>query len=183
VSDRQVSALQADVPQVVLIGAGVSLQPPAPLQVRCMQLVEVQEYVVPRHVLLEQASPQVQASPSSQTVLVRHCHVPPALVQYQAWPPQLTVWHGVWLDVLHSRVVPPPQVPLARLGPQSWQVLPTVRKLPVAQESVPAHDPALVPQPAPELHVAVQHWLVAPTEQAVEDGEHEHESQPPAPSQ
>jgi hypothetical protein len=43
VFDRQVSALQAEVPQVVLPDAGVSMQPPAPLQVRSMQSVDVQE--------------------------------------------------------------------------------------------------------------------------------------------
>jgi hypothetical protein len=138
---------------------------------------------VPTHELPEQASLQEQASPSSQVVPVRHCHAPPTLVQYQVWPPQLTVWHGEWLAALHSRVVPPPQVPFAKFGPQSWQVLPTVRKPPGPHESVPAQEPAAVPQPADELHVAVQHWLLAPTWQLVLDAAHEHDPHPPAPSQ
>jgi hypothetical protein len=43
----------------------------------------------------------VQAFPSSQAALVRHSHTPPAFVHENVWPPQLTVWHSVWLDASH----------------------------------------------------------------------------------
>jgi hypothetical protein len=56
------------------------------------------------------------------------------------------------------------------LAPQPEQVRPVVR---VAAVQVSAQVPAAVPQPDPAAQVAVQHWLPPPTEQVVEDAEHE----------
>jgi hypothetical protein len=69
------------VPHVVVSGSAVSLQVAVPLHDRCRQSVDVQVTAVPPHTLPEHVSPQVQRLPSSQAVAVRHCHVPPALVQ------------------------------------------------------------------------------------------------------
>jgi hypothetical protein len=77
-------------------------------------------------------------------------------------PPQLQVWHRLWVAPSQVLVVPAPQVPLALLAPHPAQLRPVVRLL-VPQLS--GHSPLLaaVPQPLPELHVTVQHWLLPPT--------------------
>jgi hypothetical protein len=69
------------VPHDVVPGRKVSVQLAVPLHARWVQAVEVQVIAVPWHVPPPQASPWVQALPSSQAVPVRHCHVPPAFVQ------------------------------------------------------------------------------------------------------
>jgi hypothetical protein len=69
------------VPQEVPEDLGVSVQALVPLQARVRQSVETQEMAVPWHVLPEQTSVWVQRFPSSQDAEMRHCQLPPALVQ------------------------------------------------------------------------------------------------------
>ncbi len=76
--------------------------------------------------------------------------------------------------------MPPPQVPLARLGPQSEQVRDTVR---LFDEQASEQLPGWVVQPEPAPQLAVQHWLPPPTAQVVGVALHEHVAQVPAPVQ
>jgi hypothetical protein len=58
----------------------VSVQVAVPLHARVRQVVLVHVTVEPLHVPPLQASLYVQALPSSQLDVVRHAHVPPALL-------------------------------------------------------------------------------------------------------
>jgi hypothetical protein len=69
------------VPQEVDAGLGVSVQVLVPLQVTVMQAVSVQATAVPVQVVPEQASLNVHGSPSLHRKPVRHCQMPPSLVQ------------------------------------------------------------------------------------------------------
>jgi hypothetical protein len=122
----------------------------------------------------------VQALPSSQDEPVRHCHVPPTLVQRYVVPPQLTDRQLTWVAALQVDVVPPPHAPFAPLGPHPEQVRPVVS---VLLEQASAHVPLAVLQPAAAPHAAVQHWLVGPAAQVVEIGVQLHGLHVPVPLQ
>jgi hypothetical protein len=66
------------------------------------------------------------------------------------------------------------------LGPQAEQPRAVVRVFGSAQRSV--QEPGVVPQPVDGSQATAQHWLVAPTVQAVTISGHEHRTQVPAPS-
>jgi hypothetical protein len=133
-------------PHSTELEAGVSVQLEVPLQVRVMQVSELQVSGVPWHVPPEQVSPYVQAFPSSQAALVRHCHVPPALVQRYTVPPQVTLAQE--FPALQAWVVPA-HVPEAPFAPHPPQVRLT------SSEVVPhtsGHVPGAVLQPLRLLH-------------------------------
>jgi hypothetical protein len=139
----------------------------------------VQVTVEPTQLLPEQASLYVQSFESLQAAAVRQAQVPPALVQRCWLPPHVIVWHSVCVEASQVYAAPPPHEPTALLSPHPAHVPPVCSRF-VPQLS--AQLPAAVPQPAPELHVTVQHWLPPPTAQVVWDAEHEqvlHTSPPP----
>jgi hypothetical protein len=171
---EQVSAGQLDVPHDVVSGAGVSVQLDVPLQVRVMQVSDVQVIGVPWHVPPEQASPQVQAFESSQAALVRQAQVPPALVQRQVVPPQLTVAQEfpapqVWVVPMH--------VPVAPAVPHPLHDCPTTN---AAAPQVSAHVPAEVAHPPAGEHSA---WQQPPAVHGTTSGVHEQALQVPVPLQ
>jgi len=140
------------VPHVVEDGFGVSVQLLVPLHVLVMQAVDVQEVLMPSHTPPEQTSPYVHRLPSSHAVLVRHCHVPPVLVQRYVVPPQTRVWQEV--AALHVVEVPALHVPSARLSPQPVQIRLVVT---VVTVQTSAQVPAAVLQPATSSQPTVQH--------------------------
>jgi hypothetical protein len=166
-------------PQVVELDFGVSAQVLVPLHVRVMHAVSVQLMAVPVHEPPPQVSPQVQAFESSHAALVRHCQTPPTDVQCQVWPPQLTVWHKLWVVPSQVNVPPPPQLPVAPAGPHPWQNDATAITL-VPQLSPPPHDPTAVEHPAAGVHTA---WQQPPAVHVELDGVHEQSSHSPNPSQ
>jgi hypothetical protein len=126
VSPSQASAGQAVVPQVVVSGCGASLHALVPLQVTLRQSVDAQSTDVPLQLPPKHRSLNVQGSESLHATWVRQAHVPPALVQRQVVPPQLTSWHRVWLPALQVCTAPPPQIPSALAAPQPTQAWPTI---------------------------------------------------------
>jgi hypothetical protein len=126
VSPSQASAGQAETPQAVVSGSGASVQELVPLQVTLRHSVEAQVTDVPLQLPPKQTSLNVQGSESLHATCVRQAHVPPALVQRYAVPPQLASWHRVWLPALQVCTAPPPQIPSALAGPQPTQVWPTI---------------------------------------------------------
>ena len=96
-----------------------------PLQVRVMQSVDVQVIDVPLQVPPKHASLYVHGSPSLHATDVRHSQLPPALVQRYWVPPQVMVWHRVWVPTSQVYTVPPLQIPAAFAGPQPAQDRPT----------------------------------------------------------
>jgi hypothetical protein len=158
------------VPHDVDEGFGVSVQVLVPLHTELMQAVGAQVTVVPVQLAPMQASLKVHRSPSSQAAEVRQAHVPPALVQRRVEPPQLTVWHGVWVAAVQVCVTPPEQMPSAPAEPQPMQDWPTVSMFAV---QISAQAPSVVRQPpVAALHPAWQHWLPPPTPQVVSAAVH-----------
>jgi hypothetical protein len=159
------------VPHAVEVDFGVWVQVLVPLHAESMHVVEVQVIAVPVQVLPEQASLNVQRLPSSQPGLERQAQVPPALVQRQVVPPQLTAWHMLWLVALQVYSDPPEHSPAAPAGPQPVQPWPTVSWF-AAQVS--AQVPLVVRQPPrSSSQPAWQHWFPPPTPQVLGVAVHE----------
>jgi hypothetical protein len=121
----------------------------------------------------------VHAFPSSQTALVRHCHTPPTFVQLYVTPPQLTVWHSVWVAASQVKVPPPPQVPVAPAAPHPLHVAASVIVF-RPHDSPPPQLPDTVEHPEAGVQTAVQQ---PPAVQVVWAGVHEQPPQLPDPSQ
>ena len=100
-------------------------------------------------------------------------------VQLYVRPPQLTVWHAVWVVELHVYVPPPPQVPVAPAAPHPLQVEASVIVF-APQDSPPPQVPVTVEHPEAGVHTALQH---PPAVHAVVAGVHEQLPQLPDPSQ
>ena len=113
----------------------------------------------------------MQAFPSSQAELVRHCQIPPTNVQLYVRPPQVTVWHAVWVVESQVYVPPPPQVPVAPAAPHPLQVEASVIVF-APQDSPPPQVPATVEHPEAGVHTALQQ---PPAVHVVVAGVHEQE--------
>jgi hypothetical protein len=100
-------------------------------------------------------------------------------VQYQVWPPQLTVWHSSWIEASQVKVPPPPHDPPAPAGPHPVQVDASVIAF-APQVSPPPQEPAVVAHPVAGAQDA---WQQPPAVQVVVPAVQEQPAQPPAPSQ
>ena len=108
-------------PQAVVDGFGVWVQLLVPLHVLVMHAVSVQVIDVPRQDPPEHASLYVHGFESSHPTAVRHCQMPPVFVQRYVVPPQVMVWHRVWVAELHVYTPPPVQIPSPPAAPQPAQ--------------------------------------------------------------
>jgi hypothetical protein len=118
---------------------------------------------------------------SSHITDVRQAQVPPLLVQRYVVPPQVKVWHRVWVEALHVYDPPPEQIPSPSAGPQPTHDWPMVIWLAVqvsGQVTLVVRQP-----PVAASHDATQHWLAGPTPQVVVAAEQVQSSHTPAPSQ
>jgi hypothetical protein len=77
-------------------------------------------------------------------------------------PPQVAVWHRLWVAELQVRAVPPLHRPAAPAAPQPAQVRPVISWF---ASQLSAHGPSEVKHPRSSSQPAWQHWLPAPVPQ------------------